>query len=78
MLQDEQDDYGMYDNMTPKSAIATSAGLTVAIHLTQAPTCHGRGWKDQEFHLSRRRRDEIYLKLEEPPADICKVYQGRA
>ena len=54
-------DDGIYDGMTPSSAIATFSGLTVAIYLTQAPT-----------------RDEIYLKLENPPADICEVYHGRA
>ena len=54
-----QDDYGMYDNMTPKSAIATSAGLTVAIYLTNSPTRGGK--ENREIHL---------LKLEEAPGDL--------
>ena len=61
------DEFGLYDGMTPRSAISTSSGLTVAIYLTKLPTHVGR--ENQEIHL---------LKLEKPPADIYEVYHGRA
>ena len=54
-----QDEYGKYDNMTPKLAIATSAGLTVATHLTNSPDRGNK--KDCGIHL---------LKLEEAPGDL--------
>ena len=40
-----RDEYGLYDGMTPISAIVSEAGLTVAIYLTNPPT---RGGRDQE------------------------------
>ena len=64
MLRDE---YGLYDNMTPKAAIATAEGLTVAIYLTKPPT-RTPGGHNQEIHL---------VKLERPPDDARMVYEGR-
>ena len=61
-----RDEYGLYDGMTPISAITSATGLTVAIYFTKPPT---RGANPQEVHL---------LKLATPPADIVQVYRGRA
>ena len=61
-----RDEYGLYDGMTPISAIVSEAGLTVAIYLTKPPT---RGGRDQEVHL---------LKLATPPEEIAAVYRGRS
>ena len=62
-----KDEYGLYDNMTPVSAIATTKGLTVAIYLTKPPT-RTPGGHDQEIHLT---------KLARPPEDARRVYEGR-
>ena len=62
-----RDEYGLYDNMTPKAAIATDEGLTVAIYLTKPPTRTPWG-HDQEIHL---------IKLVRPPEDVRRVYSGR-
>ena len=53
--------------MTPKTALVTTSGTTVAIYLTKPPSKWGR--QDQEIHL---------LKLRTPPADLNAVYLGRA
>ena len=60
-----KDEYGLYDSMTPVSAVATDEGLTIAIYLTKPPV---RGVHLQEIHL---------LKMIAPPADIAAVYHGR-
>ena len=60
-----KDEYGLYDSMTPVSAVATDEGLTIAIYLTKPPV---RGVHPQEIHL---------LKMMAPPADIAAVYHGR-
>ena len=62
-----QEEYGVYDNMSPVSAVATSTGLTVAIYMTKPPSRGGR--ENQEIHL---------VKLEEAPEDMHKVYVGRS
>ena len=51
--------------MTPKAAIMTKQGLTVAIFMTKPPT-YGR--QDQEIHL---------IKLLQPAEELVKVYTGR-
>ena len=62
-----RDEYGLYDNMAPKAAIVTEGGLTVAIYLTKPPT-RTASRHDQEIHL---------VRLERPPDDARKVYEGR-
>ena len=62
-----RDEYGQYDNMTPRAAIVTEGGLTVAIYLTKPPT-RTPGGHDQEIHL---------IKLVRPPEDVRRVYSGR-
>ena len=62
-----RDECGLYDNMTPKAAIATREGLTVAIYLTKPPT--RTPWaQNQEIHL---------IKMETAPEDIRKSYVER-
>ena len=60
-----KDEYGLYDGMTPRSAVCTAGGMTIVMYLTKPPT---RGVNDQEIHL---------LKLARPPQDILEVYNGR-
>ena len=60
------DEYGMVDNMTPKTALITTKGITVAIYLTKPPSVQGRN--DQEIHL---------LRLRTPPADMAAAFFGR-
>ena len=60
-----RDEYGLYDSMTPMSALVTQEGLTVAIYLTKPPQ---KGMNNQEVHL---------LKLIRPPDDIAAAYHGR-
>jgi len=61
-----QEEYGLYDSMSPQSAIVTPSGLSVAIYMTKPPSRGGR--QDQEIHL---------LKLDGAPEDIHNVYFGR-
>ena len=64
MLQEE---YGLYDNMTPMAAIVTvDKGLAVAIYLQKPPSQAGR--RPQEIHL---------LRLRTAPTDISDVYHSR-
>ena len=60
-----KDEYGLYDGMTPRAAVVTTDGLTVAMYLTKPPV---RGVNNQEIHL---------LKLNTPPAELQKIYVGR-
>ena len=62
-----QEGYGLYDSMTPSSAIViVDKGLAVAIYLQKPPSQAGR--RPQEIHL---------LRLRTPPADISDVYHSR-
>ena len=62
-----QEEYGLYDSMTPKTAILTvDVGLAVAIYLQKPPSTEGRS--HQEIHL---------LRLRTPPTDISDVYHSR-
>ena len=60
-----KDEYGLYDGMTPKCAIITAKGMTIAMFFTKPPT---RGQRDQEIHL---------LKLRTVPSELASVYHGR-
>ena len=63
------DEYGLYDNMKPDSAIMTAGGATVAVCLTTPPSKY---WTNpvQAIHL---------LKLfQKAPGDIMEVYRGKA
>ena len=62
------DDWGLYDGMTPISALMSQEGLTVAIYLTKPPT-RGTQNHNQEIHL---------LKMTRPPTELADVYRGRA
>ena len=53
--------------MTPKTALITTKGITVAIYLTKPPTKWG-SHQNREIHL---------VKLRTPPSDIQAVYLGR-
>ena len=59
------DEYGLYDGMTPKCAIGTKQGMTIAMFFTKPPT---RGLRDQEIHL---------LKMRTVPNELASVYRGR-
>ena len=59
------DEYGLYDGMTPKCAIGTQEGMTVAMFFTKPPT---RGVNNQEIHL---------LKMRTVPLELAQVYRGR-
>ena len=60
------DEYGVIDGMTPKSAVCTGGGMTIAMYLTKPPT---RGsWNLQEIHL---------LKMRTVPWELSQVYHGR-
>ena len=61
-----KDEYGLYDGMRPGSAIVTDEGQTIAIYFTKPPKW---GHHDQEIHL---------VRMAAPPADMAKVYHGRA
>ena len=61
-----RDEFGLYDNMSPVSALTSEQGLSVAIYLTKPPQ---RGAQLQEIHL---------LRLITLPDDIAVVYHGRA
>ena len=61
-----KDEYGLYDNMTPVSALATEEGLTLAIYFTKPPT--RGGLNPQEIHM---------LRLAPPPQDVSQVYHSR-
>lgn len=61
-----KDEFGLYDSMSPVSAVTSEQGLSVAIYLTKPPQ---RGREVQEIHL---------LRLITAPADIAAVYHGRA
>ena len=60
-----KDEYGLYDGMTPKTAVCTAAGMTIVMYLTKPPT---RGVNDQEIHL---------LKMRTVPTELSSVYRGR-
>ena len=62
-----KDEYGLYDGMTPQSALMSQEGVTVAIYLTKPPT-RGTHHKEQEIHL---------LKITTPPTELAQVYRGR-
>ena len=58
-------EYGLYDGMTPKSAIGTAEGMTIAMFFTKPPTW---GVNNQEIHL---------LKMRTVPVELAQVYRGR-
>ena len=60
------DEYGKFDQMTPRSGIMSNSGLSVAIYLTKPAS---KEWHNQqEIHL---------LRCVPPPQDIANVYHGR-
>ena len=61
-----KDEYGLYDGMTPRAAVGTAGGMTIAMYLTKPPV---RGRNDQEIHL---------LKMRTVPQELSQVYRGRA
>ena len=61
----KRNNWGEYDNMTPRSAIVDPAGLALCIYLTK-PRTKSEG--NQEIHL---------MRLSSPPEDIAKVFHDR-
>ena len=62
----KRNNWGEYDNMTPRSAIVDPAGLALCIYLTKPGTKTEEG--SQEIHL---------MRLSSPPEDIAKVFYDR-
>ena len=59
------DEWGKIDGFTPKMALMSDNGMTVALYLTKPPQF---GNNPQEAHV---------LRLSLPPSDIYQVYINR-